>query len=83
MPGHPGRGEVFGEIALLADEGRRKATIRSLCPGRLLVLRRRFLAELMQEDPVLASRLLMNLSRILAGRLAGMVEERDRGSSAA
>jgi len=67
------RGDVFGEIALLVEEGRRTATIRCLDPGRVLVLRRRFLDELMHDDPALAARILFNLSRTLAERLAGML----------
>jgi len=72
---HLNRGDVFGEIALLVDEGRRTATIRSITPGRVLVLRRRFLEELMKDDPTLSSRILFNLSRILAERMAGMLNE--------
>jgi N-acyl-L-homoserine lactone synthetase len=72
---HLHRGDVFGEIALLVDEGRRTATIRSLTEGRVLVLRRRFLEEIMQDDPALSSRILFNLSRILAERMAGMLSE--------
>jgi hypothetical protein len=72
---HLHRGDVFGEIALLVDEGRRTATIRSLTEGRVLVLRRRFLEELMRDDPALSSRILFNLSRILAERMAGMLSE--------
>ena len=72
---HLHRGDVFGEIALLVDEGRRTATIRSITEGRVLVLRRRFLEELMKDDPGLSSRILFNLSRILAERLAGMLSE--------
>ncbi len=72
---HLHRGDVFGEIALLVDEGRRTATIRSVTDGRVLVLRRRFLEELMRDDPTLSSRILFNLSRILAERMAGMLSE--------
>ncbi len=72
---HLTAGDVFGEIALLVDEGRRTATIRSINEGKVLVLRRRFLEELMRDDPALSSRILFNLSRILAGRMAGMLSE--------
>ncbi len=72
---HLYRGDVFGEIALLVEEGRRTATIRSVADGRVLVLRRRFLEELMKDDPALSSRILFNLSRILAERMAGMLSE--------
>ncbi len=72
---HLHRGDVFGEIALLVDEGRRTATIRSLTAGRVLVLRRRFLVELMEDDPQLSSRILFNLSRILAERMAGLLAD--------
>lgn len=72
---HLYRGDVFGEIALLVEEGRRTATIRSVSDGRVLVLRRRFLEELMKDDPELSSRILFNLSRIMAERMAGMLSE--------
>ncbi len=64
------KGEVFGEIAFFLDSGRRTATIRSITAGRLLILRRRFIDELLEEDPALAARLLQNLGRVLAARLA-------------
>jgi hypothetical protein len=67
------KGDVFGEIAFFMEAGRRTATIRTLAPCKFLVLRRRFLEELLRDDPAMAATLLLNLSRILAGRLAGML----------
>jgi hypothetical protein len=48
------RGEVFGEIALLSDGGQRRAEVRALTPGRVLVLRRKLLPELSGSDPRVA-----------------------------
>lgn len=63
-------GDVFGEIAFLAEAGRRTASVRARTAGRLLVLRRRFLDELTRDDPKAGARLLKNLRRFAAARLA-------------
>ncbi len=73
-------GDIFGEVAFLLDAGRRSASIFALGPGRLLVLRRRFLDELADDDPQLAIQLYRNLSRILARRVAAMVPRVDVGA---
>lgn len=63
-------GEVFGEMALLLNSGRRTATVVAQSEGRLLVLRRKFVQELMHRDPDIAAKILYNLSRTLAERVA-------------
>ncbi|HXI56076.1 MAG TPA: cyclic nucleotide-binding domain-containing protein [Polyangia bacterium] len=68
------KGDVFGELALFLPTGRRTATIRSLTPGRVLMLRRKFLTELTKEDPELAAQLLFGLGRVMAQRMAGMID---------
>jgi hypothetical protein len=67
------KGEIFGEVAFFNESGRRTASVRSLMPGRVMVLRRRFLEELIEEDPRAATQILINLGRILAARLASMI----------
>lgn len=67
------KGEVFGELAFLLDSGKRTATIRSVTQGKVFMLRRRFLDELLEEDPKLAARLLFNLGRIVSTRMAGLL----------
>ena len=64
-----GEGEVFGEVSLFHDTGRRLFTVSALTPGRVLVLRRSLIQHLMSARPALASRLLFNLARILAARV--------------
>lgn len=71
-------GEMFGEVAFFRETGRRTASVRALTPGRVLVLRRRFLEELAKDDAEAAFRTVMSMSRIMAERLAGIVHERDR-----
>jgi hypothetical protein len=66
------KGDIFGEIAFLLDTGKRTATIRSITSGKLLVLRRKFLNELMKEHPKMAMNILYNISRIMAERFANM-----------
>jgi hypothetical protein len=64
-----GEGDVFGEVSFFHDTGRRLFTVSALTPGRVLVLRRSFIEDLMSARPALASRLLFNLARILAARI--------------
>ncbi len=68
------KGDVFGEVAFFHDSGRRSATIRALTPGKLMVLRRKFIHELMDRKPRLACQLLFNLGRIMSGRLFTMAQ---------
>src|SRR6185295_10005666 len=67
------KGDLFGEIAFFTEAGERTASVRAVTDGRLLVLRRKFLAELTQSDPEAGFQILMNMSRILAERMAAMV----------
>ncbi len=66
-----GKGDVFGEIALFMDSSRRTAHVRSITPGKVLVLRRKFIQELARRNSALGQTILTNLCRILAKRLAG------------
>jgi cyclic nucleotide-binding protein/N-acyl amino acid synthase FeeM len=63
-------GDVFGEIAFLTEAGRRTASVQARSDGLLLVLRRRFLDEVTRADPRAGARLLKNLRRFAAARLA-------------
>jgi CRP-like cAMP-binding protein len=67
------KGALIGEIAFFTQGGlgQRTATVRSVSGGRLLVLRRKFLRELMRSDPDAGYQLLMNMGRIMAERLTG------------
>ncbi len=68
------KGDIFGEVALLLDSGKRLASIRALNRGKLLVLRRKFIEDMMERDPKIAAKLLFNISRILAQRFAGVAK---------
>lgn len=63
------RGEIFGEIALMSSSGQRHAEVRALRPGRVLVLRRKFLPELTQEQPRIALEIYQALTQELLGKL--------------
>jgi CRP-like cAMP-binding protein len=64
------QGDLFGEIAFFSEAGERTASVRALTECRLLVLRRKFLDELAGSDPDAAYRILLNVSRIMAERMA-------------
>jgi hypothetical protein len=64
-----GEGDVLGEVSFFNNPGERVATIRSLTPGRVMVLERHFLEHLIPSHPELACRLLTNLGRILSRHL--------------
>jgi CRP-like cAMP-binding protein len=64
------QGDLFGEIAFFSQAGERTATVRALTACRLLVLRQKFLDELAGGDPEAAYRVLLNVSRIMAERMA-------------
>ena len=61
-------GDVFGEIALV-EPGPRSADVRSLEPIRYLEIDWNGLKRIQRIYPRIASRLFLNLSRILGGRL--------------
>jgi predicted GNAT family N-acyltransferase len=63
------RGEVFGEIALLSDGGQRRAEVRALTAGRVLVLRRKLLPELSASEPRVALEIYRALTQELLGKL--------------
>ncbi len=67
-------GELIGEIAFFTGSGERTATVRALTVAKLLVLRHKFLMELNEKDPSAGYQILMNMARILAGRLADNVQ---------
>ncbi len=61
-------GSVFGEIAFF-DRQPRSATIRALSAGSALRLDHRSLSRLGEDEPEIASALLLDLGRTLASRL--------------
>ncbi|GAB3122534.1 cyclic nucleotide-binding domain-containing protein [Novispirillum itersonii] len=61
-------GQVFGEIAFLADTTR-SADVVAVSDARVLALSQNFLRRLMRTSPTMASKLLFNLSRTLCERL--------------
>lgn len=61
-------GQVFGEIAFVADS-KRTADVIALSDSRILVLSQNTLKKLMKVAPELAAKLLLNLSRVLCERL--------------
>ena len=67
------QGDLFGEIAFFSESGERSATVRALSDCKLLVLRQKFLDELTTNDPEAACQILLNVSRIMAERMSGMV----------
>jgi CRP/FNR family cyclic AMP-dependent transcriptional regulator len=64
-----GAGDLFGEIGFLTAAPR-TATVIARAPCELLVLSGRHLQRFLERDPGVAARLLFNLARILAARLA-------------
>jgi CRP-like cAMP-binding protein len=67
------KGDLFGEIAFFSESGERTATVRALSDCKLLVLRQKFLDELTTNDPEAACQILLNVGRIMAERMGGMV----------
>jgi CRP-like cAMP-binding protein len=67
-------GDPLGELSLFLPTGRRTTSINSLTAGKLLVLGARFLPTLAASDPSVAVQLLHNFGRVVATRLAGMIE---------
>jgi hypothetical protein len=61
-------GDLFGEMALFREAAQRTASVRALTPGKVLVLRRKALLELMEERPQTAARILHGVCKVLAER---------------
>ena len=66
-----GSGDTFGEIGFLAGVPR-TADVIARTHGEILVLSGEFLEKFLKQQPAVASKILLNLSRELAGRLAEM-----------
>ena len=62
-------GDIFGEIGFLTST-RRTASVVARAPSDMLVLSAQFLQRFLKQEPLIAVKLLYNLSTILAGRLA-------------
>ena len=63
-----GPGDVVGEIGFFGTSGRRTASVTAASEGQVLVLRRRFVDELIKSDPACAAEVLFGLARVLADR---------------
>lgn len=75
------KGDLFGEIAFFRESGRRSASVRALNEGKLLVLRRRVLIEMMQSEPQSAAQILFNMGRVLSERLATLSQQQRLSST--
>jgi CRP-like cAMP-binding protein/predicted GNAT family N-acyltransferase len=64
-----GVGDPFGEIGFLTSEPR-TANVVARSPCEVLVLSGSFLQRFIAHEPAIAAKVLLNLSRVLAGRLA-------------
>lgn len=69
-----GAGDTFGEIGFLTAS-QRTADVVAQTDGELLVLSGEFLEHFLRDEPIIAAKVLLNLARNLAGRLA-LVSER-------
>lgn len=72
-PGRPisvlGVGDVFGEVSLLTA-GERTANVVALTPCDVLVISGDVFANFVEQQPAIAAKVLFNLARVLAHRLA-------------
>ena len=64
-----GAGDPFGEIGFLTSEPR-TANVVARAPCEVLVLSGEFLQRFVTQEPAIAAKALLNLSRVLASRLA-------------
>ena len=64
-----GAGDPFGEIGFLTSEPR-TANVVARAPCEVLVLSGDFLQRFIEKQPAVAAKALLNLSRVLAGRLS-------------
>ena len=62
------RGDVFGEMALVRH-GERSADVVAASPVEALALDERFLARIQRRYPRIASKVFLNLTRILSDQL--------------
>jgi len=76
------KGDLFGEVAFFRDSGRRSASVRALSEGKLLVLRRRVLEEMMESDPHSAAQILFGMGRVLSERVATIGQEQRLSAAA-
>lgn len=68
------KGDLIGEIAFFTQAGQRTASVRALTNGRVLVLQHKFLKEFTLSDPEAGYQILMNMNRVMAERLAEMMQ---------
>lgn len=66
-----GAGDSFGEIGFLM-EANRTANVTARISSEVLVLSSVFLKQFLRKEPVIAAKLLFNLSRMLASRLGSV-----------
>jgi Cyclic nucleotide-binding domain/Acetyltransferase (GNAT) domain len=64
-----GRGDIFGDMAFLLELPRQSDVYAATPDVRILSFSDGTLHSLMEEEPALASKLLLNISRMLCGRL--------------
>lgn len=69
------KGDYFGELALLQDNNLRSATVMAKGSCTLLGIFKPDLEELIEEHPVIATKLLQAVSVILANRLFSLTNE--------
>jgi CRP-like cAMP-binding protein len=68
------KGDLIGEIAFFTQAGQRTASVRALTNGRVLVLQHEFLKEFNLSDPEAGYQIMMNMNRVMAERLAEMMQ---------
>jgi len=67
-----GPGELCGELAFFHPDGVRTATVRAVSPGKVLVLRHRFLERMRRSHPDDAFAIIEALAAVLAERAAAI-----------
>jgi CRP-like cAMP-binding protein len=82
-PNHPvtvlGAGDTFGEVSVLTATSR-SANVVATAPCELIALSGDFLHKFIEREPTIAAKILLNLSRALAARLAVITRQAVRGS---
>jgi CRP-like cAMP-binding protein len=68
-----GRGDVFGEMALVR-QNERSADVVAMSGVDVLAVDERFLARIQRRYPRIASKVFLNLTRILSDRLQSMTD---------